>query len=163
VGWLVVGLVALSGLLAGALAWAVRERRLRGAAEVERDLLQQHLGVATRSLEQRDAELSSARLALILAQQEAREAGERERIARLSDQAVAEGLAAALAARRAAPRGGAGADPAADSLAGILALASADTAPDIHGLAARTSALPAGPSLPAGSGGPGGARGLGPR
>jgi hypothetical protein len=155
-GWLVVFLALAVAAAFGALAWAFRERRLRTDAERRLLLALEHLAATVRSLEQRDAELSSVRCALILAQQEAREAGERERIARLSDQAVAEGLAAALAARRAGRRpAGGSADPA--------ALATCDTAPDLHGLAAPTSALPAGTGLLPGAGGPGGARGLGPR
>ena len=138
-GWLVVGLVALSGLLVGALAWAVRERRLRGGAEVERDLLLRQLGVATRSLESRDAELASLRISLILAQQELRQAETVAEVAAVEDSEVPGALVDALAARRARRlRGRAGVEGS---------LATADTQPDLrpalggdlHGLAARES------------------------
>lgn len=134
-GWLVVGLVALSGLLAGALAWAVRERRLRGAAEVERDLLQQHLGVATRSLEARDLELSSLRCALILAQQELRQATTIAEVAAVEDPEVPGALVAALAdlrARRLRGQGG-----------GDAAIATSPTLDDLPAVAAGLTGLAA--------------------
>jgi len=140
VAWLTLALVlALAGAL-GALSWAVRERRLRQAAEIRHQLAQQRLDVATRSLEARDAELSSLRCALILAQQEAREAAAAAQVAAVPDPEVPGALVDALAAlRERRLRGKPG-------LTGSLA--TADTQPDLRpavaagltGLAAREAA-----------------------
>ena len=149
-GWLVAALVVALACCCG-LGWlAVRERRLRVAAEVALDSARRRADACGRSLEARDAELSALRCSLILAQQEAREAAHRAEVAAVPDQEIGAALAAALAARR-LPRYGRDSVGAADSLA------TCDTAPDLSGLAARTSALRPGDALPAGGGGPGGA------
>lgn len=145
VGWLVVFLALAIAAAAGAVAWALRERRLHLDSEADRVLLLGRLATADRALGVLDAELASARAALVRAQQEAREAGHRAEIAALPDSQVVADLAAALAARR-APSPGAGPD-----------VATCDTAPDLTALARRESGtVPAGDVLPGGVGGPGG-------
>lgn len=139
VGWLVAGLLVALALACG-LGWlAARERRGRLAAEHAVEAAADRLGVATRSLESRDAELASLRISLILAQQEARSAAAAAEVAAVADPAVPGALVDALAAlRERRLRGRAGVEGS---------LATADTQPDLspalgsdlRGLAARES------------------------
>lgn len=145
-GWMALALVLAVLAAAGAVWWARWERRGRLAAEADLVGLGRRVDAAGHRVEQLESDLVRTNKALLAAQQQAREAAERARIATLPDQAVADQLVAGLAARRAAAAGCRCGDAA-----------TCATQPDLHGLGVRhapagsNASLPA-PTLPAGAG-----------